>query len=132
MDTRNTSIKHILPTIEFIRETDSENEAFQNNVLRPISKFQNELIIQNFEIALLENKIEFHKLKHHLKVAKVHDLFKSNIQFKQFNLGFIVAYFTTDDFLFYTQNKKEVNKRIIALLIERICSQIETIRNLAV
>ncbi len=131
MDNRNDLLKNILPKIEFIRETESENETFQNDVLRPILKFQNDLIIQTFEIAIIENKIDFHKLKHHLKVAKVHDLFKSNIQFKQFNLGFIVAYFTTENFLFYTQNKKEVNKRIIALLIERICSQIEIVRNLA-
>ncbi len=128
MKNRQQHIKSILPAIEGNKPTDSPNEAFQNETLRPILKFQNELIIQYFEHFIVENKIEFSLLKYSHKITKVHDLFKTNIQFKQFYLGFIVAYFTADEFNFYTQNKKEVNKRIIALLIERICSQIESIK----
>ncbi len=128
MENREQQLKKILPSIEGNKPTDSLNEAFQNDTLRPILKFQNELIIQYFEHFLVESKIEFALLKYSHKVTKVHDLFKTNIQFKQFCLGFIVAYFTANEFQFYIQNKKEVNKRIIAMLIERICSQIELLK----
>lgn len=128
MENRDKQLKSILPSIEGNKPTDSPNEAFQNDTLRPILKFQNELIIQYFEHFVAENKIEFSLLKHSHKITKVHDLFKTNIQFKQFYLGFIVAYFAVAEFNFYIQNKKEVNKRIIAMLIERICSQIESIK----
>jgi hypothetical protein len=128
MKNRTQQLKDILPQIEGNKPTDSVNESFQNDVLRPILKFQNELIIQYFENFLIENKIEFSLLKYSHKITKIHDLFKTNIQFKQFYLGLIVAFFTEKNFEFYVLNKKEVNKRIIAMLIERLCSQIEIIK----
>ena len=91
-------------------------------------KFQNELIIQYFDFFLIENKIEFSQLKYSHKISKIHELFKTNIQFKQFYLGLIVAFFTKKNFEYYVLNKKESNKRIITMLIERLCSQIEDIR----
>jgi hypothetical protein len=128
MENRDSLINGILPTITGNKATDNVNEAFQNDVLRPILKFQNTLLISYFEQFIVENKIDFHILKHHLKVAKIHDLFKTNIQFKQFYLGLIVGFLSQQQFEFYIQNKKELNKRIIAMLIERLCSQIELIK----
>lgn len=128
MEKRTQLLNGILPVIEGPKATDSDNESFQNDVLRPILKFQNEIIILYFKHFLIENKIDFEKLKHSHKITKVHDLFKTNIQFKQFCLGLIVGYFTTVEFEYYVENKKEINKRIIAMLIERICSQLEDIK----
>jgi len=128
MENRDTLLNTILPVITGNQPTDNVNEAFQNEVLRPILKFQNTLLIAYFEQFIVENKIEFHILKHHLKVTKIHDLFKTNIQFKQFYLGLVVALFSQSQFDFYIRDKKELNKRIIAMLIERLCSQIELIK----
>lgn len=128
MDNRSQQIKNILPTILSDNEKSSENEIFQNETLRPILKFQNEICILYFEQFIIESKIEFIKLKYNHKITKINDLFKTNIQFKQFYLGLIVAYFTISEFQFYILNKKEINKRIISMLIERLCSQIESIK----
>jgi hypothetical protein len=128
MDTRDKQIKSILPKIQSDNTSASVNETFQNETLRPILKFQNEIILQYFEQFIIENKIEFVLLKHHLKITQINNLFKTNIQFKQFYLGLIVALFSLNEFQFYTQNKKEINKRIISMLIERLCSQIENIK----
>ena len=128
MTTRTQQIKGILPKIDSNDTTVSEHESFQNETLRSILKFQNELIIQYFEHFIVESKIEFIKLKYTHKITKINDLFKTNIQFKQFYLGLIVGYFSSPEFQFYTLHKKEINKRIISMLIERICSQIETIK----
>lgn len=128
MDTRDKQIKSILPKIQSDNTSASINETFQNVSLRPILKFQNEIILQYFEQFIIENKIEFVLLKHHLKVTQINNLFKTNIQFKQFYLGLIVGLFSLTEFQFYTQNKKEINKRIISMLIERLCSQIESIK----
>lgn len=128
MTTRTQQIKGILPKIDSNDTTVSEHESFQNETLRSILKFQNELIIQYFEHFIVESKIEFIKLKYTHKITKINDLFKTNIQFKQFYLGLIVGYFSSSEFQFYTLHKKEINKRIISMLIERICSQIENIK----
>lgn len=127
MENRAQLLNSILPVIEGTKYTESDNESFQNDVLRPILKFQNDIIILYFKHSIVESKIEFHTLKHSHKVTRVHDLFKTNIQFKQFYLGLIVGYFSVEEFNHYTTNKKEINKRIIAMLIERICSQLESI-----
>lgn len=128
MENRTQLLNGILPNIEGTKATDSDNESFQNDVLRPILKFQNEIIILYFNHFLIESKIDFQKLKHSHKITKVHDLFKANIQFKQFSLGLIVGYFSSVEFEYYVENKKEINKRIIAMLIERICSQLEDVK----
>ena len=128
MTTRAQHIKGILPKIDSNDTTVSEHESFQNETLRPILQFQNEIIVLYFEHFIVESKIEFIKLKYTHKITKINDLFKTNIQFKQFYLGLIVGYFSTHEFQFYTEHKKEINKRIISMLIERICSQIETIK----
>lgn len=128
MENRTQLLNGILPIIEGTKATDSDNESFQNDVLRPILKFQNEIIILYFNHFLIESKIDFQKLKHSHKITKVHDLFKTNIQFKQFSLGLIVGYFSSVEFEYYVENKKEINKRIIAMLIERICSQLEDVK----
>lgn len=128
MDNRSQQIKNILPIIVSDNEKSSENEIFQNKTLRPILKFQNEICILYFEQFIIESKIEFINLKYNHKITKINDLFKTNIQFKQFYLGLIVAYFSISEFQFYILNKKEINKRIISMLIERLCSQIETIK----
>ncbi len=128
MTTRTQQIKNILPKIESNDTSVSEHESFQNETLRPILKFQNEIIVLYFEHFIVESKIEFIKLKYTHKITKINDLFKTNIQFKQFYLGLIVGYFSVNEFQFYTLHKKEINKRIISMLIERICSQIENIK----
>ncbi len=128
MENRTKLIKQILPKIESKDTSVSVNETFQNEVLRPILKFQNDILIQYFEHFIIESKIDFHLIKHHLKITQIHNLFKTNIQFKQFYVGLVVGLFTKENFMFYTENKKEVNKRIIAMLIERLCSQIESIK----
>lgn len=127
MENRAQLLNSILPVIEGTKYTESDNESFQNDVLRPILKFQNDIIILYFKHFIVETKIEFNTLKYSHKVTRVHDLFKTNIQFKQFYLGLIVGYFSVEEFNHYTANKKEINKRIVAMLIERICSQLESI-----
>ena len=63
MENRTQLLNGILPVIEGTQGTDSDNESFQNDVLRPILKFQNDIIIQYFKHFLIESKIDFQKLK---------------------------------------------------------------------
>ncbi|MES2589098.1 MAG: hypothetical protein V4622_08965, partial [Bacteroidota bacterium] len=86
--------------------------------------FQNELVLSVFNHFLIENKIDFKSLERVSQSATIDNLLKQNSQVKQFYLGLICAFFSLEEFEFYTQNKKEINKRIISLLIERISSQV--------
>ena len=123
MESRTNLIKSILPKIQIDNTKSLAIESFQSDTLRPILKFQNELILKYFNVFCSENKIEIERLNTQLKLAKISDILKNSIQFKTFLLGLIVAFFSEEEFDFYCLNKREINKRIIVLLIERIYSQ---------
>ncbi len=124
MENRDSKITSIRPQIESDKNITLALEKFQNESLRPILKFQNQLILQVFQQTLREFKVDFEKLSTTKKQTKINEILKENVQVKQFYLGLIVAYFTEIEFQFYSENKKEINKRIISLLIERIASQL--------
>jgi hypothetical protein len=124
MESRDSKITSIRPQIESDKNITLALEKFQNESLRPILKFQNELILLVFQQTLLEFKIDFENFSSTKKLAKITEILKENLQVKQFYMGLIVAFFTKIEFEFYTDNKKEVNKRIVSMLIERIASQL--------
>ncbi|MFN5416529.1 MAG: glyoxalase [Flavobacteriia bacterium] len=123
MDSRDV-LKQILPVIEVEELNSLPIETFQTKTLRPILKFQNALILSVFNTFLIEYKVDFINLSKEKKKLKISEILKENLQVKQFYLGIIVAFFTQEELTLYFENKKEINKRIIALLIERISSQI--------
>ncbi len=123
MEERSKLIKSILPIIEIETSTSLTIEYFQSETLRPILKFQNEIILETFESFCFDNKVNLKNLNSDLKLLKIAQILKTSIQLKQFYLGMIIGFFTLEEIHFYTANKKEINKRIIALLIERIYSQ---------
>jgi hypothetical protein len=108
MENRDSKIASIRPQIESDKNITLALEKFQNESLRPILKFQNELILQVFQQTLLEFKVDFEKLSTTKKQAKINEILKENVQIKQFYLGLVVAFFTSEEFQFYTENKKEI------------------------
>ncbi|MES2381977.1 MAG: hypothetical protein V4538_13100 [Bacteroidota bacterium] len=97
-----------------------DEEAFQNNTLRPILKFQNEIIlaIVSIEIndrtipSLQQEKLDFIKI------------ILQNNTIKQRLLGMIVALFTKEEFSFYKLHDTAINKRISQLLVKRLADQL--------
>ena len=125
MNNRNQQLKSIRPTIEIDNSKSTDLEVFQSITLRPILKFQNDIILSLINNFLAEHKIVVKNLTDNKKIERLHDIFKNNIQQKQFLLGVIIGQFTDAEILFYYENKKETTKRIITMLLERVCSQLE-------
>lgn len=125
MDKRTKLLESIRLKIDVETQKASVFELFQSTTLRPILKFQNELILAVIANHLSENKVRFHELKEEKKDDLIHSVLKKNLALKNTLLGSIIAFFTTDEYLFYFQNKSEINKRIVELLIKRISDQKE-------
>ena len=64
METRTKSLLSIRPSLDHIKNTDDPaSEAyFQNEVLRPILKFQNDLFVQVLKNYFLKHKNSFYSL----------------------------------------------------------------------
>ena len=114
-------LKALRPLIETEDKTTTDIEKFQNEVLRPILKFQHSL----FEIEVTNNPLIEKLLKQEMTAERKRILIKgiiSKTELKYQLLGQITGLFTNNEYQFYTKNKKEVDKRIFAMLLDRILS----------
>ena len=106
-----------------------EIETFQNDVLLPILKFQNDLLLQIFIDYVKQYKGVFFKLSNHEKMSYIQEALSANQRLRSLILGTIVGLFTLEDYSYYRLNLSELNKRIVALVIKRLQSQLEFLSN---
>jgi hypothetical protein len=102
--------------------TVSEIEAFQNEVLRPILKLQHNLLVIELEtnpliLQLIQKYKSFEAKQTALKQFLLH-----NRELKHQFIGQITGMLTNDEYLRYKTHKKELDKRIFAMTVERILS----------
>lgn len=128
MKTKDESILEIRGTsIGIITEDSSVEERFQNQTLRPILKFQNELLIAIFRNYAIKQKGIYYKLSPEKKIIYIENAIQRDIKFKNFLKGIIIGLFTSDEHKEYIENTSNINKRIMNLIIERLKSQIQII-----
>ena len=124
MKNRSELLLTIRPTIKIDNSKSTEQEIFQGVTIRPILKLQNELILSIVNNYLSENKISVKNLTDHKKIDRINEVVKNNLQIKLTLIGLVIAHFTEEEINFYHTHKKEVVKRIITMVLERICSQL--------
>lgn len=108
-----------------IMDTISTEELFQNNTLRPILKFQNDLLMELFIVYAIKNKNVFFSLSIEKKNIYIEKATTSDIAFRNQLIGVIVGLFSVKEYLEYAKNSSNLNKRIITMLIERWKSQLQ-------
>jgi hypothetical protein len=94
-------------------------ENFQNKVLRPILKFQHELLINYFKN---HNAYKLLPPNPKERMLVLQNSFNKDVALRNLYLGFIVGLFTTDELLFYNQHQTELNKRTVQMLLQRLLS----------
>lgn len=103
----------------------SNEEAFQNQVLRPILKLQNDLFLVVFQHYIHKNKKDFHTLPIEKKLFLVENAIQKDIKFRNTLKGIVISLFTLEEYQKYIQNASNINKRMMNILTERIQSQIQ-------
>ncbi len=126
MQDRTSSLLAIRPNIDTLDKSlkTKDVEAFQNNVLRPILKFQNDLLLQIFIDYANQYKGVFFKLSDHEKLSYIQQALSTNQRLRSLILGTIVGLFAVEDFGYYKLNSSALNKRIITMTIQRLQSQL--------
>ena len=120
MQDRTSSLLAIRPNIDTIDKSlkTKDVEAFQNNVLRPILKFQNDLLLQIFIDYANQYKGVFFKISDHEKLSYIQQALSTNQRLRSLILGTIVGLFTVEDFGYYKLNSSALNKRIITIIAQ--------------
>ena len=131
MQDRTFSLLAIRPNIDTIDKSlkTKDVEAFQNNILRPILKFQNDLLLQIFIDYTNQYKGIFFKLSDQEKLTYIKKAVSTNQRLRSLILGTIVGLFAVEDFSYYKLNSSALNKRIITMVIQRLQSQLEYLFN---
>ena len=112
-------------TLGSITDQSSSDELFQNQVLRPILKLQNDLFIAVFGNHLVKNRIDFNAFSVDKKLVTIENLIQKDIKFRNALKGMIIGLFTTDEYDLYIKNSSSLNKRMMGMLIERLKSQVQ-------
>ena len=125
MQERTEVLMVLRPKIETVDKAldTNEVEAFQNDVLRPILKFQNILLLHLFVDYAYQYKGVFFKLNKTEQLDYINKSIRTNQLFRNKLIGTVVALFSLEELQFYSLNTSSHNKRIVSMLIIRLQDQ---------
>lgn len=112
-------------TIGSVTTNSSSEEQFQNQVLRPILKLQNDLFIASFKNYILKNKKDFYNQSLDKKAVQIENAVQKDSKYRNTLKGMVVGWFTIEEYAAYIQNSSNLNKRMMSMLVERLKSQIQ-------
>ncbi|AWG22473.1 glyoxalase [Flavobacterium faecale] len=112
-------------SIGSINSQSSTDENFQNQVLRPILKLQNDLFVASFLNYITKYKKDFYAQSIEKKTATIENAIQKDIKYRNALKGMVVGLFTTEEYSLYIQNSSSLNKRMMNMLIERLKSQVQ-------
>lgn len=123
---RSASVMLLRPAVEIsIHGEKNAEEQFMHQTLRPVLKFQHDLICQllkaeqHIDLNLLggKNKTESEKR------AYLNAYTRKNAGLKNTLLGAIIGLFGQEEIAYYLENRKGINKRIIEMAVTRFLSE---------
>lgn len=119
---RDSYLIEIRPEIPSARVTDdmSSEERFQNETLRPVIKFQNELLLEAFRNYISKHKNVFYELTADKRLAYIANAIQKDMKFRNSLKGMILGQFTLEEYNLYTENSSSLNKRMMQLVIEQL------------
>ncbi len=121
--TRDDELRALRPDIKKTKEANGE-ESFQNKVIRPIIKLQHDVIL-----SIMNNEPNFQKIIFgHTEYDTILELttsyVKKNVHIKNTLIGVVIGMTTTPELHQYHENANRLNKRIISIIVKRICDTI--------
>ena len=114
----NKKVRPVLKNL--INLNTSDLERFQNEVIRPIIKMQNNLLNVFFKNYIRNRKIEFIGLNSEDQENKIKTILTKDINFKNILIGSIVGHFDENEIEIYLKSTSELNKRIIQIIKQRL------------
>jgi hypothetical protein len=116
-------------TIGSVSYQSSSDETFQNEVLRPILKLQNDLFIASFNNYITKYKSDFYSQTTEQKLVTIENSIQKDLKYRNALKGMVIGLFTADEYSIYIKNSSSLNKRIMTMLIERLKSQVQLFEN---
>ncbi len=119
----NKKIRPQLPA-SIMKGLHTEEEHFQNEVLRPIIKMQSDLLLLHLNAKLKTLKVDLEQLSSERKEETIAALFLKDQSYKREVVGMVIGQLNTDEFKGYLPMQKEVNRRIFQIVQQRCLDHI--------
>jgi hypothetical protein len=119
---RNKQILSLRPSLNLPQSETGVQEYFQNNTLRPILKYQHDLLVLIFKNYIEKRKNTFHALTKPQKLSYIEQAIKTDLKFKNRLFGVIIGHFTSEEFVVFSDNETELSRRLTDLLVQRLQS----------
>ena len=127
MSSRDSYLKSLRPDIltKTIKTEMSSEEYFQNKVLRPIIKFQNELLIAVFLQFCTKYKNVFFDLSTEKKILYIESSITKDSKLRSSFRDLIIGLFSVEEYSEYLKNASALNKRMTGIIKERLISHVQ-------
>ena len=122
---RDHQLLHLRPEIASInfQAAMTGEEAFQNAIIRPILKLQNDLLLAVFQQYLQEHKVKFPSMSIDERETYIAHAIQKDHQLRGQMQGIVIGHFTLDEWQLFIQHKKALTKRLLQMLIQRLQHQ---------
>lgn len=132
MTDRDLDLKRIRPDFmtTTINDGMSTEERFQNLVLRPIIKLQNDFFIEVFKNYASKHKNVFYDLSIEKQIDYINNSIHKDMKFRNSLKGIVIGLFTIEEYKLYIQNSSALNKRMMTIVKERLIGNVQVITDL--
>ncbi|MDG1015206.1 MAG: glyoxalase [Flavobacteriaceae bacterium] len=111
--------------INTIKTDMSIEEYFQNTVLRPIIKFQNDLLIAVFLQFCTKYKNVFFDLSTEKKILYIETTIAKDSKLRNTFRNLLIGLFSVEEYSEYLKNASNLNKRMTDIVKERLISNVQ-------
>ena len=129
MSSRESFLKSLRPDVltKTIKSEMSTEEYFQNTVLRPIIKFQNDLLIAVFLQFCRKYKNVFFDLSTEKKILYIESAITKDSKLRTSFRDMIIGLFSVEEYSEYLVNASALNKRMTGIVKERLISHVQVL-----
>lgn len=120
---RDTNLRALRPDVPVDTDEAQPVERFQHEVLRPILKLQNDVILQVVDQFVQKYHTDYERRSDTDRRAILRNLLKQDSKLKRFLFGMMAGLFTAEEFAFYLAHEGELRRRMVPLLIQRVDDQ---------
>ena len=127
MCSRDIHLNSLRPKIliNTIKTDMSIEEYFQNTVLRPIIKFQNDLLIAVFLQFCTKYKNVFFDLSTEKKILYIESAIAKDSKLRNTFRNLLIGLFSVEEYSEYLKNASNLNKRMTGIVKERLISNVQ-------
>ena len=119
---RNQELLSLRPKLSLPDMETGMIEQFQNATLRPILKYQHDLLVLLFKNYVIKRKNVFDKLTPLKRLDYIQQVVKTDVALKNRLAGLVIGHFTNEEYIFFSENEPELLRRLTDLIVQRLQS----------